>query len=598
MDRLNITAYQNEPGEYQMFYGKVSLEKGYYIANFDERFYHLVGVKGYTSFPELIHPEDVDAFMEAVENLEKEPQHLILRLICYNDRYRCFYVVLSYNGKVIDGFRSIDLEVNEIMTISRKFTEYNGLVEKYREFMSLFSGCFMEYEYGTDLLKLYEYNNRQNQALYQEKLEDARVRVEQDPRLNADQKAEFQILYETLKLGRNHVKVDLDAMVFHGIEDQVRYEIKVSMIFQNDVRDRAIGVVTVISEQKPEKSYYLSDVAFDPGTGLLNKRAINEYAVKKIESGTKGLYLVILDVDDFKRINDNFGHMYGDAVLTKISEILKGVIKTRGAIGRFGGDEFMIVLQGIDSENTLRRILTTIGKNVAWAFRDVEGLNVTTSIGVSKYPEDGRTYEDLFRIADKSVYIAKAKGKNRYIIYDVKKHGAFVHEDSRQDNPGFKAIASDEKKNEIVSDLVLLLYREGTGALASVMEQMQAYFDIDGIAVYTGNDLARTYFSGKYVNPIPDCAFVRDPVYQEFFDEQGFFEMSKYVVLENKAPQALKLYDRQKTLQYIQCEAVRDDRVVSVVSFDFFNRAPKLGTTDRGLIRVVGRAMAEVAAKE
>lgn len=597
MNGLNITEYQNEPGEYQMFYGRVSLGKGYYIENFDERFYHLVGVKGYSSFPELLHPEDVASFMEAVEKLKEGSQHLILRLICYNDKYRSFYVVLAYNDKVIDGFHSIDLEVNEIMTISRKFTEYNGLVEKYREFMSLFSGCFMEYEYDTDILKLYEYNNRQNKGVYQETLEAALKRVEWDERLSQEQKAEFQILYETLRKGRNHVKVALDAVTFHGREDKVRFEIMVSMIFRDDVRDRAIGLVSVISEQKPKQSYYLSDVAFDPGTGLLNKRAINEYAIEMIQNQTEGLHLVIIDVDDFKKINDNFGHMYGDTVLTKIAEILKGVVKTRGRIGRFGGDEFMIVLEGIDSETTLRRILTTIGKNIAWAFRDVEGLNVTTSIGVSQYPIDGVTYEELFRKADKSVYIAKAKGKNRYIIYDEKKHGSVEREDSNRVSIGFKAIASDDKKHEVVSDLILQLYREKKDALVSVMEQMQTYFDIDGIAVYAGENLERIFTSGKYVNPITSCDFVKDSVYQEFFDEQGFFEMSKYVLLENKAPRALDLYNKQETRQYLQCELVKDGEVVSVVSFDFFNRAPKLGTTDRGLIRTVGRMMAEVAAK-
>ncbi len=597
MSGLNITNYQNEPGEYQMFIGKVSLGKGYYIANFDERFYHLVGVKGYTSFPELIHPEDVDTFMDAVNRLEEGVQHLILRLVCYNDRYRYFYMTLSYNGKWVNDFRSIDLEVFEIMTTSRKFSVYSDLVEKYREFMSLYSGCFMEYEYDTDLLKLYEYSNRRNQMLYQEKLEDALGRVKQDARLSPEQKAEFQILHDTLKKGRTHAKAELDAMVFHGIDDKVRYEIQISMLFHNDVRDRAVGLVHVISDQKPEQSYYLSEAAFDPGTGLLNKRAINEYAVEKIESKTEGLYLVIVDVDDFKRINDSFGHMFGDAVLTKISEILKGVVKSRGRIGRFGGDEFMVVLKGVESESALRRILTTIGKNIAWAFSDVEGLNVTTSIGVSKYPEDGQTYEELFRMADKSVYIAKAKGKNRYIIYDEKKHGAFVREDSNRVNIGSKAIASDEKKNEVVSELLLQLYREGTDALPAVMKQMQDYFDVDGIAVYTGEGLERTFSYGEYVNPIADCSFVQDLVYQEFFDRQGFFEMSKYVMLENKAPKALELYDRQETRQYIQCQVKRDGRVAAVVSFDFFNRAPKLGTTDRGMLRIVGRTMAEVAAK-
>ncbi|MCM1045604.1 MAG: GGDEF domain-containing protein [Candidatus Gastranaerophilales bacterium] len=595
MNRLNITEYQSEPGEYQMFYGKASLREGYYILNFDERFHHMIGVKGYLSIPELIHPEDAAAFEEALTKLEEGPQHLILRIMCYNDKYRFFYVVVRYNGKVLDGFRSVDLEVTQIMTITDRYLQYVGLVEKYREFMGLFPGCYMEYEYGTGLLKLYEYRGQRSTMLYEDSLEDTLVRVEADRELNSEQKAEFRILYENLKSARDHVKVELDAVTLDKQATGVRYEIAIAMIYRDDSRERAIGLVNVIGAKKEKESYYLSDSAFDPGTGLLNKRAINEYAIEKIQNRTQGLYLVIMDIDDFKKVNDNYGHMFGDQVLSKAAEIIKGVVKTRGAVGRFGGDEFMIVLEGIDSEATLRRILSTISRNIEWAFKDVEGLKVTASIGVSKYLDDGITYDELFQKADKCVYIAKGKGKNRYIIYDVKKHGEVVKEDSNQADIAFHATVSDDDKNKAVSEMTLKLFKEGTGALLPVMEQMRSFFDIDGIAIYTGTDLRRTYETGNYVNPIQSFDFAKDPHYQKLFDRQGFCEVSNLQQLEKMAPQALELYNKQENGKIIQCQVMRGEEPVAIVSFDFFNRFPKQGTINIGLIRVMGRLMAEVA---
>lgn len=597
MSGLNITAYKSEPDEYQMYYGKASLKEGYYIANFDERFFHciLAGVKRYLSMPELIHPDDVDTFMEAVEKLEEGPQKIILRIQCYNDKYRYFYAVILYNGKVLDGFKSMDIEICEVMTIKDRYRQYMGLVEKYREFLTLYDGLYMEYHCKKDEFQLYCYENRQSNKLYKNSLEATNERVMADDSLTLMQKAEFQALYEALKSGKDHIKQEVDAAVFIP-GSMIRYEISISTFFWEGERERSIGLVKVISKEKVKKSYYLTENAFDPGTGVLNKRAINEYAIEKIQNKTEGLYLAVMDIDDFKRINDTFGHMFGDEVLSKVAEILKSVIGVRGVVGRFGGDEFMVVYEGIDSETTLRRILSTIGKNVEWAFNDVEGLSVTFSTGVSKFPEDGTTYEELFQKADLSVYIGKQKGKNRYIIYDVLKHGMVQKEDDTRIKIGLRATISEDKKHEVASDLVLKLHTEGESALLYVMEQMQSYFDIDGIAIYAGEDMKRICSVGKYFNPIEKIPGVLSDAYQSFFDEQGFCELDRINPLQKKAPDVYEQYAKQENGKVVQCAAMRDGKPVALVSYDYFNRFPKAGVTDSGLMKVVGRMMAEVLA--
>lgn len=597
MNNYNITAYKNKSGEYLMGYGKGSIKTGYYIANGDERFYHYLGANAYYSIPEILHPDDVECFMDAIAKLDEEPQCLIARLKNYNNEYRFFYMVLVYNGKVFNDFRSFDMEMCEIMSITDKYLQYSELIEKYREFMTLFTGMFFEYEFGSGMLKIYEYRNSQSKTVFHEALEDINTKIMSSKELSATQKSEFQILYESLKKGREHFKTSVDAVLFHEQADKIRYEFKFSTMYKEDIRDKVVGLISVISQEQPKKSYYLSENAFDPGTGLLNKRAINEYAIEKIQNGTEGLYLVIMDVDDFKKINDAFGHMFGDEVLSKVAEIIRSVMGSRGVAGRFGGDEFMIVLEGIDSEETLRRILSTIERHAQWAYVDVEGVTVTMSIGVSKYPEDGTTYEELFQKADKSVYIAKAKGKNRYIIYDEKKHGAIQKGDRATADIGLKVTVSDEKKHTIISDLVLRLNQTQMGEISSVMEQVQTCFDIDGIAVYAGEDMRRVASVGNYVNPIQNLTFANDAAYLGFFDQRGFYEENRVIRLENKVPVAYKMYVKQECAKLVQCMVRNQDRTLAVVSFDYFNRFPKMGTTDIGLIKIIGRLMAEIAAK-
>ena len=593
----NITEYKNKPGDFKMYYCKASIKDGYYITNGDEHFYHFMGKNTCYSIPELLHPEDADGFLEAVERLQEAPQCLIARIKDSEGQYKCVYMVLEYNGRVFDGFRSFDMKMCNIMEITERYAVYEGLVRKYRTFMTIFQGMFLEYDFATDDLKVYEYRNNQSKSVCHTRLEELNGRIQQDAGLTGVQKAEFRVLYEAVKNGRDRIKSGIDAAVFHEKTENVRYECRLRTMYKDDMHDKVIGIIEVVSNVKPKKRYYLTEEAYDAGTGLLNKRAINEYALEKIHAKSEGVYLAIMDVDDFKRINDGFGHMFGDEVLAKVAEIIRSVLNARGAAGRFGGDEFMVVFEEIDSETTLRRILKTISKHIQWAFEDVEGLTVTTSIGIAKCPDDGVIYEELFQKADKCLYIAKAKGKNRFIIYDEAKHGTVVNEEAANRNIGLKANISEAEKHAVISELILKLHREGKDALHDTMEQMQIYFDIDGIALYAGEDMHRTGCVGKYVNPIENLTFMFEPEYQAYFDEQGFYIEGVMARLENKVPLAYRMYTEQENKEMIQCAVLDGNKPLAVVAFDFFNRAPKLGTLDKGLIKIAGRMMAQVIAE-
>ena len=371
-------------------------------------------------------------------------------------------------------------------------------------------------------------------------------------------------------------------------------------MYKDGVRYLSVGIITALEGTEERKSYYLTESAYDPGTGLFNKRAINEYTIERIrdcQNTHEGLYLAIIDVDDFKTINDTYGHMFGDEVLSRVSEIIRSDLNARGVAGRFGGDEFMVLFENVKSEQELRLILKTITKNIQWAFADKE-VSVTTSWGIAKYPEDGSSLEELFKIADKALYIAKAKGKNRYIIYDERKHGNIVTDREIQQNSGIRStIVSDSRKAQIVQELTLKLHKEGAGALKSALEAVCAGFDIDGAAVYTGDDMHRSISVGKYVNPIQNLTWAMDKKYQELFDEQGVYMESTMSRLKDSYKEAGRMYVSQENGKFVQFMAVREGRPAAVVAFDFFNRSPKLGGTDTGMIRIIGALMAEVAAE-
>ena len=177
----------------------------------------------------------------------------------------------------------------------------------------------------------------------------------------------------------------------------------------------------MIERQRAEDRIYLL-AHYDQLTRLPNRALLNQIVQKAIDEAQKSsgqIALFFLDLDRFKNINDSLGHDVGDELLIKVADRLRAFIGGRASIARLGGDEFVIVLPD----------LLNIAQATAFAQRLVDVLNrvcmlkgqevnVSTSIGISIYPDDGIDMDTLLRNADTAMYHAKENGRNNYVIYD------------------------------------------------------------------------------------------------------------------------------------------------------------------------------------
>lgn len=159
-------------------------------------------------------------------------------------------------------------------------------------------------------------------------------------------------------------------------------------------------------------------------TGLLNKIATEKRIQEYIDgegSESSGM-LFVLDIDNFKKINDTMGHAFGDQVLSTLGIRLRNQFRVSDIIGRIGGDEFIVYLKNINDEDARQRE----ANRVIEFFKDFRAgdyvkYSATASIGVSLYPQDGSSFEELYKAADKGVYLAKQRGKNQLAFYSETK---------------------------------------------------------------------------------------------------------------------------------------------------------------------------------
>ena len=168
-----------------------------------------------------------------------------------------------------------------------------------------------------------------------------------------------------------------------------------------------------------EKFIYLAN--HDPLTGLMNRTQFHDRFTHTLSAvqrhGTK-LALMFLDLDRFKLINDTLGHRIGDLLLQAVSERLKSAVRSNDLLARLGGDEFILLLDDIEDINYIARIGQKIIDALSQPFSvESHDIIVTTSVGISVYPNDGNNSHDLLKKADTAMYMAKENGKNHYQFY-------------------------------------------------------------------------------------------------------------------------------------------------------------------------------------
>ncbi|MEN8180233.1 MAG: GGDEF domain-containing protein [Pseudomonadota bacterium] len=156
----------------------------------------------------------------------------------------------------------------------------------------------------------------------------------------------------------------------------------------------------------------------DALTGVKNRAAFDSNFSREIELSRRKsseLSLIVLDIDFFKRVNDRFGHTVGDLVLKNVAQAVEATIRCSDALYRYGGEEFVVVLNGTDREGA-QLLAERIRQNVeSLHFSSPKNLNVTLSLGVTTMQKDD-TCKELFERADAALYQAKDAGRNRVIV--------------------------------------------------------------------------------------------------------------------------------------------------------------------------------------
>lgn len=207
----------------------------------------------------------------------------------------------------------------------------------------------------------------------------------------------------------------------NAIGDYTWCQIKGKVIRRENKPVKLLGRIVNVDMYKREISELEYKATRDPLTGLYNRDTIKKKIDAYMASSKDKIHgFLFLDFDDFKRVNDNYGHLKGDKVLKHVTKLVQEVFGTKAVVGRIGGDEFLVFLGNLSDKDELlekAEMLKTI-TNTVYKDDDSEVI-ISVSIGISMYPKDGLKYEKLIARADKALYQAKEEGKNKFVLFDT-----------------------------------------------------------------------------------------------------------------------------------------------------------------------------------
>lgn len=200
--------------------------------------------------------------------------------------------------------------------------------------------------------------------------------------------------------------------------------VKAITSFMHDTITGDIKTITFVRDINEEKKHSIElqyKAERDSLTGIYNKGMTEKLIIEHLLNNPhlkKGA-LFIIDIDNFKAINDNFGHLLGDELLCNLSQKLSDLFRNDDIVGRIGGDEFIVFMKNASNQEIIQSKSKEIGKafSITYTTNNDKQYKISGSIGIALFPENGNTFKELYKNADIALYDAKSKGKNIYIFY-------------------------------------------------------------------------------------------------------------------------------------------------------------------------------------
>lgn len=581
------------------------------LASFDDKYNIFVSNKSFTSYlgseelrsfkiTDYIHPDDVESFKKFVEDKSFTGGEEVFRLKKKNNGWHYNVVRIHTEKGMVENRRNIGVEIIDIDESVGDYETAMDSLSRVRLLMSLTDEFAFIYDKATNMFKMFKYDRFNRIILYDMDIDQWKREMLSKSYVKYDEKAMLDTLVLNMKTYADSFSIKMNCAI--RTQSDIFEAVRFIGTVHNESSGNKIIVGRVVSDESVGHAStameIMNELQYDSLTGVYNKKTITEYAKKRIsEEKEKRIVIAILDVDHFKSVNDTFGHLYGDKVLARVGGRLKEIVGEDGVIGRIGGDEFMIVFNGLDDDQVLRGMLRAIRTQIKWEFaEDFENLSITCSIGASIFPVNGRDYEDLFKKADCCLYIAKEKGRDRYVFFRDEMHRASYEAMLNQNQLNAMKNPREIRELKNVASFMENAMTDSRKAILDAMRHMKDTFGIDNINIYYGEGMKKVYSFGSDIPEAKDAMYVFSEEFQKLMGEnERFLQIGFADTFSDITPDFCGRMKAEKIASTIQCYIGDKRNIKGLVTFNKCREASQWANYEIDCARIFAAVLSSMA---
>lgn len=581
------------------------------LASFDDKYNIFVSNKSFTSYlgseelrsfkiTDYIHPDDVESFKKFVEDKSFTGGEEVFRLKKKNNGWHYNVVRIHTEKGMVENRRNIGVEIIDINESVGDYETAMDSLSRVRLLMSLTDEFAFIYDKATNMFKMFKYDRFNRIILYDMDIDQWKREMLSKSYVKYDEKAMLDTLVLNMKTYADSFSIKMNCAI--RTQSDIFEAVRFIGTVHNESSGNKIIVGRVVSDESVGHAStameIMNELKYDSLTGVYNKKTITEYAKKRIsEEKEKRIVIAILDVDHFKSVNDTFGHLYGDKVLARVGGRLKEIVGEDGVIGRIGGDEFMIVFNGLDDDQVLRGMLRAIRTQIKWEFaEDFENLSITCSIGASIFPVNGRDYEDLFKKADCCLYIAKEKGRDRYVFFRDEMHRASYEAMLNQNQLNAMKNPREIRELKNVASFMENAMTDSRKAILDAMRHMKDTFGIDNINIYYGEGMKKVYSFGSDIPEAKDAMYVFSEEFQKLMGEnERFMQIGFADTFSDITPDFCGRMKAERIASTIQCYIGDKRNIKGLVTFNKCREASQWANYEIDCARIFAAVLSSMA---
>lgn len=581
------------------------------LASFDDKYNIFVSNKSFTSYlgseelrsfkiTDYIHPDDVESFKKFVEDKSFTGGEEVFRLKKKNNGWHYNVVRIHTEKGMVENRRNIGVEIIDIDESVGDYETAMDSLSRVRLLMSLTDEFAFIYDKATNMFKMFKYDRFNRIILYDMDIDQWKREMLSKSYVKYDEKAMLDTLVLNMKTYADSFSIKMNCAI--RTQSDIFEAVRFIGTVHNESSGNKIIVGRVVSDESVGHAStameIMNELQYDSLTGVYNKKTITEYAKKRIsEEKEKRIVIAILDVDHFKSVNDTFGHLYGDKVLARVGGRLKEIVGEDGVIGRIDGDEFMIVFNGLDDDQVLRGMLRAIRTQIKWEFaEDFENLSITCSIGASIFPVNGRDYEDLFKKADCCLYIAKEKGRDRYVFFRDEMHRASYEAMLNQNQLNAMKNPREIRELKNVASFMENAMTDSRKAVLDAMRHMKDTFGIDNINIYYGEGMKKVYSFGSDIPEAKDAMYVFSEEFQELMGEnERFLQIGFADTFSDITPDFCGRMKAERIASTIQCYIGDKRNIKGLVTFNKCREASQWANYEIDCARIFAAVLSSMA---